>query len=378
MFRTTFLMSLPLMLTSCQLAGPFVHIGGIATEGGPAQLILVRHWDWQFTYHDKRHRSEYYVVNVLEGDPAAVTPARPLFATGTSEQAEFIKVAGTDRWAALVKSADEQRLTVWVTQPTDQPTNRGAVKIVELDLEEDAYAITRSGHHLLTVRDDGLLIRNLVDGGIVEQRRDDPLVSLRNEILSRFDDGGPGQWWLTDDLRHVAFVPPWTFEDGSPVESMPVTLFGVSLDLSNDGLVYDRAGGGFRRLHRMVTVGVLRDVETIEGDVLLLYGDSHPIANRLSMAVVDLDLNVRRQVELAASFRLGERSLQWVPRADQVKLVGTEEHSAIATRPGPRGGTVTMISPAGRTVHLHTWNEQGQVIHLEVPWQTIENALPVD
>jgi hypothetical protein len=181
-----------------------------------------------------------------------------------------VPVRGT---TLLVQAQDDfkRRITVSVLDLSNgQSRKLASFPFEPANPSDGAYAISRSGRYVLLAGPDKITIWDVVDwreagnmGGAANA-----LASVRDALIR--GSGHPGIWCLTDDLRYVIVAPyrsTWMVHgEGGPVEPMPLNVAGVALDLSHEGVVFDRKTGTLSAFPREVPT--LPNLQVVDADVV--------------------------------------------------------------------------------------------------------------
>ncbi|MGE5609855.1 MAG: hypothetical protein ACM359_11410 [Bacillota bacterium] len=335
------------MLASCYRAGPLHTVSGVEVEGDHLWLILDRYWERGFYDAHWSTRNEYYESALMQsGADGVLGASKPLLNCG-GESAKFTAVGNTSKRVAVVAGGSWGKVLLINSEGESDTRIR---EIARFNPERHGYAVARSGRYMLLVTETEIVVKDIIDGTDVERSRESPLLLVREQInnsrLGR--TGGVGTWWLSDDLRYVVIMgaEDWTGSDGKSVQ---VKGIGIDADLLVDAIVYDRQAGRFERCPRRVRIDMedlwppLVDVESIDGELLLLYGAMGP--EKGTMAILDTAGAVRHHTRVE-SRHCSVIDFAWAREAGVVYL------AVFAFQNTPVG----TVFPEGRDVQVFRWD----------------------
>ena len=298
----------------------------------------------------ERDGGRYFVAPLHDSaETLTLGPARRLVDDGMGAQTRFIPVRGSPVHVGVTeKYWTTMRLSL--VRPSAQGDHSSERQIARLRRDTRAAAVTRSASHYLLVGPDEFLITPLVGGGAaVERSTNHPLLRMRTEIVRRF--GLTGRWWLTEDLRYVVIEPPDAELDAAlalPKEERK-SIFGNDPDFPMYGLIFDRQTGMISTYPiRIEDFGRIADVESIEGELSILYSTRSMFVHGSSLAIVRAASGeIRSQVEIKKGPGDEVIDVAWEPAAGRVHVLIGEASPQVND----------ISSPARiRGWWLHTWH----------------------
>jgi hypothetical protein len=277
-----------LLVGACRAAGetgPFYAAANIY-PGDKPMVRLKKMWMPAETDQISRTVNYLATIDFIEGEPEGKAKlGRPVRLEDDvwGCYSRIVPVRGTSRFIQ-VQEEFKTRTTILVIDPAqDTKTVLASFPFDFNDPKDCAYAVTRSGWHILLVSPQNITLRDVKQGRQSEIAAA-PLLELRKAMIQK--RGNPGEWWLTDDLRYIVVEPSqfiWTSDGESGSEPMPMRIGQVALDLKSDVVLYDRQ----TRQLSVVPVaadgpdnGLIRiaDVENVGGKLKFLYvGMGQPI-----------------------------------------------------------------------------------------------------
>jgi len=280
--------------TGCAVEGPEYRITQVVAAspaGTDATVVLAKQWtqySWWLWGDEVQQRHQYYLAKLDLAADGRITASdvRDLGEDDWRQETRYQAVA--DNCSNLLASRENGGVEIFRLRRGDGGNARRQEQTLARVRPDPAMgmtvhvgrALTRSGRHLLLADDRGVRILETQSDQVIDEFRQGPLVEVRRALLKHF--GAAGTWWLSDDLRFVIVAPPlWVYEPGlmSTPEDTPVHLLGMDLHLQRQGLVFDRSTGRATAFATEIKPDRsarwwtrISDAESIDGDVLLLYG----------------------------------------------------------------------------------------------------------
>ena len=193
-----------------------------------------------------------------------------------SEDSTFVQILGTRQWAQLLKHR-ESDVTVIIHDANGSPVRTlTSFKNHTLDPDTAGFAVSRSGHYLLVVDAQRVILWDLANQRIVDSESN-ALLDVRRFLAS--NRGSTGNWWITDNLRYVIIEPSQFIEErgGSYGTDKPMymPIPGMQVDVQQSGVAFDRAKRTVAAFPAELDGQRVVDAEDIGGKLQLLYGSGN-------------------------------------------------------------------------------------------------------
>jgi hypothetical protein len=341
-----------LLLTSCYSKGPYYAISQVEPIDGHVNVVVdeYRRRHYVIGRSPERDGGRHFVAP-LHDTTGTVTlgPARRLLYDGMGEQTRFVPVPGSQAHVGVTEKY-WTTMTLTLVRPSAQDGKSPERTIARIRRNAQAAAVARSASHYLLVGPNEFLIAPLAGAGaVVERSTDHPLLRMRAEIVRRF--GLTGRWWLTDDLRYVVIEPPDAELDAAlalPKEERK-SIFGNDPEFPTYGLIFDRQTGMISTYPiRIEDFGQIVDVESIEGELFILYSTRSMFVNGSSLTIVRAATGeIRSHAEIKKGRGDEVIDMAWEPAAGRVHVLVGEA--------SPQANDIS--SPAWISGWwLHTWH----------------------
>jgi hypothetical protein len=262
----------------CTFPKTFYSLDRVYTQGDKPQVLVHKGRAWFWFLGFEADFKNYLADIDLRPDAAGkaqLTNTRHLADDGAGEDSTFTIVSGTP---TVVQVQDHRNSSIlpWNTTADvlDLNSRRRSRLVSEglVDAQRDVFAITRSGSRLLVVNAGKAVLCDAVQKKAIG-RESQLLVELRRLVIEKC--GVPGEWFLTDDLKYIVIAPPQDIHHRGGLSSYPdptlITVAGMEVDLSESGIIVERATGKLSVFPRRVESDPVIDVENVNSDLRFVY-----------------------------------------------------------------------------------------------------------
>lgn len=312
------------MLSGC-FRGPNYMVNGFYPDDHQPHIRLSRFSLFDGGFAVERWDQTNYIATVdlesgSDGQPGHVRIGKTSRFGNDSEDEDstFIQITGTTRWLQLLHHRQWDTAVIIRHENGSPDRTLTSFKCRERVPDAAAYAVSRSGRHLLVADADHVTLWDLVNEH-VSIVGDEPLLEARRFLAS--NRGTVGQWWITDDLRFVVIEPSDSIEveGGSYRNDKPMymPIAGTQVDVQQSGVILDRVTHRVTTFPARVDGAQLLDAESVDGELQMLYGSAHR-SNRFLIA----DARGRALFTPRPPSSSDAQFVGWAPNRKQIWFLG--------------------------------------------------------